>query len=71
MTSETASSDYPAVFVERAVMAPDVSKVDTDRRLDLRQPAWNFSDEVMHRLHGKQSHSRTCSTRFVKINPYR
>jgi hypothetical protein len=29
--SEAASIDYLAVFVEGKVMAPDISKIDTDR----------------------------------------
>ena len=33
--SETSSIDYFAVFVEAAVMAPDISKIDTDRQLNL------------------------------------
>jgi hypothetical protein len=37
--SETASIDYFAVFVEGAVMAPDISKVNADRQLDHGMPA--------------------------------
>jgi hypothetical protein len=33
--SETATVDDVAIFVDGTVMAPDVSKVDTDRRPDL------------------------------------
>jgi hypothetical protein len=32
--SEAAAIDRFSFFVERAVMAPDISKVDTDRHLD-------------------------------------
>jgi hypothetical protein len=38
--SETASVYHLAVFVERAVMAPDVPKVDPDRYPDLGTSAW-------------------------------
>ena len=40
--SETATVDDLALFVDGAVMAPDVSKVDTDRRPDPGTPAWTF-----------------------------
>jgi len=34
-------------------MGPDISKVDTDRHLDLSRSAWNFRDEVLQWLfHG-------------------
>jgi hypothetical protein len=37
-------------------MAPDITKVDTNRRLDLGLSTWNFRDEVLRwLLHGKQS----------------
>ena len=37
-------------------MAPDISKIDTDRYPDPGTPAWNFRDKVIRRLlHGKQS----------------
>ena len=37
-------------------MAPDISKIDTDRHPDPGTPAWNFRDKVIRRLlHGKQS----------------
>jgi hypothetical protein len=38
--SETASVYNFAVFVERAVMAPDVPEVDPDRYPDLGTSAW-------------------------------
>jgi hypothetical protein len=31
-------------------MAPDIPKIDADRRLDLEGAAWNFRDEVMRRF---------------------
>jgi hypothetical protein len=31
-------------------MGPDISKVDTDRHLDLSRSAWNFRDEVLQWL---------------------
>jgi hypothetical protein len=43
-------------LVQRAVMAPDIAKVDPDRHLDPGLPAWNFRDEVLRwLLHGQQS----------------
>jgi hypothetical protein len=43
-----------SIFVERAVMAPDIPKIDPDRHPNLGDTAWNFRDEGMHRLfHGK------------------
>lgn len=52
--SETASINDLTVFVEGAVMAPDIPKINADRQLDPGLPAWNFRDEVMRRLlHGK------------------
>jgi hypothetical protein len=50
---EAASIDHFTIFVELAVMAPDITKVDTDRHLNPGPPAWNFRDEMMRRLfHG-------------------
>jgi hypothetical protein len=52
-SSETSSIDHFSFFVKRAVMAPDISKVDTDRHLDPSRSAWNFRDEVLRWLfHG-------------------
>jgi hypothetical protein len=51
--SEAAAIDRFSFFVERAVMAPDISKVDTDRHLDPSRSAWNFRDEALRWLfHG-------------------
>jgi hypothetical protein len=51
--SESSSVDYFSTLVERAVMAPDISKVDPDRHLDLGAAEWNFRDKVMRQLfHG-------------------
>ena len=44
---EAASIDHFTVLVERAVMAPDISKVDTDRHLDSGPSAWDFRNEVL------------------------
>jgi len=44
--SEATAIDHFSFFVERAVMAPDISKVDTDRDLDPSRSAWNFRDKV-------------------------
>jgi hypothetical protein len=50
---EAAAIDHFSIFVESAVMAPDISKVDTDRHLNLRLPARYFCDKVVRRLfHG-------------------
>src|SRR5258708_38025941 len=54
--SEATAIDHFSFFVERAVMAPNISKVDSDRDLDPSRPAWNFRDEVLRwLLHGEQS----------------
>jgi hypothetical protein len=38
----------------RAVMVPDIPKIDPDRHPDLGASAWLFRDKVLHRLfHGK------------------
>ena len=43
-----------AVFVERAVMAPDIPKIDPDRHPDPGASAWYFRDKVQHRIfHGQ------------------
>ena len=47
--SETASIDYFAVFVEGAVMAPDITKINANRQLALGLSEWNFCDEVLRR----------------------
>ena len=42
-----------SIFVERAVMAPDIPKVDPDRHPDPGAAAWNFRNEVLRWLfHG-------------------
>jgi hypothetical protein len=45
--SEVASFDHFSFFVESAVMAPDISKVNADRHLGPGLSVWNFCDEVM------------------------
>jgi hypothetical protein len=43
-----------AILVERAVVAPNIPKVDADRHLEVGLPAWDFSDEVLRwLLHGQ------------------
>ena len=43
-----------SIFVERAVMAPDIPKIDPDRHPNLGDAAWNFRDEVLRWLfHGQ------------------
>src|SRR5271170_4702900 len=39
---EAATTDHLTFLVERAVMAPDISKVDSDRHLNLGLSAWDF-----------------------------
>ncbi|HMF63641.1 MAG TPA: hypothetical protein VK608_06085, partial [Edaphobacter sp.] len=36
-----------SIFVERAVMAPDIPKIDPDRHPNLGDAAWNFGDKVL------------------------
>src|SRR3984885_4247917 len=36
-----------SIFVERAVMAPDIPKIDPDRHPNLGDAVWNFRDEVL------------------------
>jgi hypothetical protein len=41
------------ILVGRAVMTPDIAKIDPDRNREPGLPAWNFSDEMLRRLlHG-------------------
>src|ERR1700692_3154230 len=49
-SSKTASIDHFSFFVERAVMAPDISKVNADHHLNLRLSAGHFCDKVMRWL---------------------
>src|ERR1700760_1978977 len=54
--SEAASTNDLSFLVKRAVVTPDIAKVDPDSHLDLALPAWDFRDEVLRwLLHGKQS----------------
>jgi hypothetical protein len=49
----SASINHFACFVEHAVVAPDISKVDTDRHLNPGPSEWDFRDEVLRWLfHG-------------------
>jgi len=48
-------------------MTPDISKVDTDRHLNLGLPAWDFRDDVLRRVFHGNSLSpfrKTCSSHF-------
>jgi hypothetical protein len=36
-------------------MAPDITKINANRQLALELSEWNFCDEVLRLLHGKQS----------------
>ena len=63
--SEAAPINDFSILVERAVMAPDIAKVDADRPLNLGLSALNFSDEVVRwLLHGNSLLllRRTCSS---------
>jgi hypothetical protein len=52
--TKPAPADDFSIFVERAVMAPDIPKVDSDRHPDPGDAAWYFRDEVLRRIfHGK------------------
>jgi hypothetical protein len=42
--------DNFTIFVECAVMAPDIPKIDPDRRPDPGASAWYFRDEVLRML---------------------
>src|SRR6202035_3718379 len=68
--SEAASVNYVSVLGERAVMAPDISKVDTDRHLDPGPSAWNFRNEVLRRVFHGNSLSpfrKACSSHFSRL----
>jgi hypothetical protein len=57
--------DDHTIYVERAVMAPDIAKVDADRDLNPGLPAWDFSNEVLRwLLHGNSLSPirKTCSS---------
>jgi hypothetical protein len=65
---EAALVDHLSISVEGAVMAPNISKVDTDRPLNPGQSAWNFRDEVLRRVFHENSLSpfrETCSSHFT------
>ncbi len=67
---KAASVHNLTIVVERAVMAPDIAKIDPDRPLDLGLPAWNFSDEVLRwLLHGNSlsPFRKTCSSHFSSV----
>jgi hypothetical protein len=55
--SEPAPVDNFTNFVERAVMAPDIPKVDADCYPNLRAGPWYFRDEVLRMLFHPLSHS--------------
>jgi hypothetical protein len=61
------SVNHFSIFIERAVVAPYISKVDTDRHLILGLSAWNFRDEVQRRgFHGNSLSPvrKTCLSHF-------
>ena len=45
--SEATSANDLSLLVERAVVTPDIAKVDPDSHLHLALPAWDFRDEVL------------------------
>jgi hypothetical protein len=50
---EATAIGHFSFFVELSVMAPDISKVDTDCHLDPGRSAWNFRDVMLRWLfHG-------------------
>jgi hypothetical protein len=52
--TKPAPAQYFSIFVERAVMAPDIPKIDPDRHPDPRASEWYFRDEVLRRIfHGQ------------------
>ena len=55
--SEAAAIDNFTVLVESAVMAPDISEVDADRRGRLGLSLWDFRDEVLRWLLRERSGS--------------
>src|ERR1700743_400477 len=65
--SEPASVDKFTIFVERAVMAPDIPKVDADRDPDLRAAPWYFRDEVLRMLLHPHSLSLLQSDRLISV----
>ena len=53
---EPAPVDDLTIYVERAVLAPDVARVDADRHLNPRLPTWDFSNALLRwLLYEKQS----------------
>jgi hypothetical protein len=51
--SKPAPVHYFSIFVERAVMTPDIPKIDPDRHPDLGASACYFRDKVLRRIfHG-------------------
>jgi hypothetical protein len=48
--SETTPVDNFTIFVECAVMVPDIPKIDPDRRTDPGASAWYFRDELLRML---------------------
>jgi hypothetical protein len=52
--TKSAPAHYFSIFVERAVMAPDIPKIDPDRHPDPGASAWYFRDKVLRRIfHGQ------------------
>ena len=65
--SEPAPVDHFTTFVESAVMAPDIPKVDADRDPDLRTVPWYFCDEVLRMLLHPLSLSLLQSDRLIPV----
>jgi len=65
--SESAPVDYFTIFVERAVMAPDIPQVDADRYPNLRASTGCFRDEVLRMLFHPLSLSLLQSDRLIPV----
>jgi hypothetical protein len=60
--------DHFSFFVERAVMAPDVPKIDADRHLNLGPPDGYFCNELMHCFFHGNSLSEDLLIPFISTN---
>src|SRR5271170_4101736 len=70
--AKPASVDHLAFFVERAVMTPDVAKIDPNRHLNPGDAPWYFRDEVLCSFfhpHSVALFSATVSSHFGNLLP--
>jgi hypothetical protein len=65
--SEPAPVDNFTVLVERAVMAPNISKIDPDRYPNLGASPWYFRDEVLRMPFHPHSLSLLQSDRLIPV----